>query len=131
MSIPDDEQDKSLPDRLREELPGILAWAVAGCRLWQEEGLTPPEAVMVATSEYRSESDTVGRCIDEICFQGPNARSSATELYQAYAKWAEQNGETPMSQTMFGRKLTERGFEKVRDTITRRFVWRGIGLLAQ
>ncbi len=31
------------PEVFQEELPGILAWAVEGCLLWQQEGLEPPE----------------------------------------------------------------------------------------
>src|SRR5215213_5093014 len=33
--IPKKEQDPQLPEKLREELPGVLAWAVEGCRQWQ------------------------------------------------------------------------------------------------
>jgi putative DNA primase/helicase len=33
-TIPKNEQDRSLPEKLREELPGILAWAVRGCIEW-------------------------------------------------------------------------------------------------
>ena len=29
--IPDDEQDSTLPEKLRRELPGVLAWMVSGC----------------------------------------------------------------------------------------------------
>jgi P4 family phage/plasmid primase-like protien len=37
--IPDAEQDRELPAKLREELPGIMAWAVRGCLDWQRNGL--------------------------------------------------------------------------------------------
>jgi len=35
------------------EMPGILAWAVAGSQLWLSHGLKLPDAVKQATSEYR------------------------------------------------------------------------------
>src|SRR5262249_13180590 len=42
-TIPADEQDKRLMEKLQAELPGILRWAVEGCLAWQcEDGLTPP-----------------------------------------------------------------------------------------
>jgi putative DNA primase/helicase len=31
--------DKFLIDKFQAELPGIMAWAVEGCLLWQREGL--------------------------------------------------------------------------------------------
>src|SRR5690606_33658354 len=39
VTIPDDQQDRDLPSKLRGELPGILAWCVRGCLEWQQIGL--------------------------------------------------------------------------------------------
>ena len=36
VTIASDDIDRDLPSKLRAELPGILAWAVRGCRQWQE-----------------------------------------------------------------------------------------------
>jgi putative DNA primase/helicase len=39
--------------RLRDELPGILAWAVRGALAWRQRGLeAPPANVQGATREY-------------------------------------------------------------------------------
>ena len=35
--------------------PAILKWALDGCLDWQAGGLAPPEEVLAATEEYRSE----------------------------------------------------------------------------
>lgn len=35
VTIPEADRDRDLPEKLREELPGILAWAVRGCLDWQ------------------------------------------------------------------------------------------------
>jgi len=59
--IPEEEQDTTVPEKLRAELPGILAWAVRGCLAWQQEGLPVPEEVQQATAGYREEMDTFGR----------------------------------------------------------------------
>ena len=37
ITIPSGERDPKLPEKLRAEWPGILAWAVRGCRKWQAE----------------------------------------------------------------------------------------------
>ena len=67
MVIPEDNQDKSLPLKLRQELPGLLAWAVAGCLEWQKSGLGVPDAVEQATKGYKEEMDVLGQFIDERC----------------------------------------------------------------
>jgi putative DNA primase/helicase len=60
VEIPEGERDPELPNRLRAELPGILAWAVQGCLLWLESGLGVPDQVRAATDAYRRESDILG-----------------------------------------------------------------------
>jgi putative DNA primase/helicase len=51
VTIPDNEQDKDLLQKLRAELLGILAWAVRSCLEWQKIGLCPPPEVLAATKE--------------------------------------------------------------------------------
>jgi len=53
VSIPKEERDKKLIQKLRAELPGILTWAVEGCLGWQSQGLRTPTAVETAVEEYR------------------------------------------------------------------------------
>ena len=45
VTITEEEKDTELPEKLRGELSGILAWAVRGCMEWQRVGLAEPEAV--------------------------------------------------------------------------------------
>lgn len=42
---------------LRQELPGILNWAVEGRLKWQAEGLEAPASVTASITAYRSEDD--------------------------------------------------------------------------
>jgi P4 family phage/plasmid primase-like protien len=37
VSIPAERRDRNLTRKLRDELPGIRAWAVKGCLMWQRE----------------------------------------------------------------------------------------------
>ena len=109
-----DRRDDRLREKLVGELPGILRWAVNGCQSWLEFGLRPPARVLAATSEYRSESDTLGAFLADCCRMENS--ESAGALYRAYAAWAGANGEQPMTSTMFGRRLTERGIVADRQT---------------
>ena len=50
VQIPKDKRDSSLPDKLREELLGILRWAIDGVLTLQQDGLRVPEKVVVRSS---------------------------------------------------------------------------------
>jgi P4 family phage/plasmid primase-like protien len=126
-------QDPKLPDKLRAELPGVLAWMVEGCLEWQEHGLGEPESVRQATEQYRAEMDTLAAFIEDKCVVREGMVAPATPLYKQYQMWCDDAGEKPETQKMFGMRLRERGF--VSDKIKRgphkdRKGWFGIGLRA-
>jgi putative DNA primase/helicase len=110
-------------------LPGILSWAVEGCIKWQRDGLREPAAVSQHTASYRNEMDVLGAFLEECCVAGPSESVSAAQLYSTFRDWAQESGEYLMSQTMFGRRLNDRGFrrEKSRDD-NNRVWWHGVGL---
>lgn len=109
VQIPDEEQDKHLPAKLRGELPGILAWAVRGYHAWQEIGLKPPEKVTAAVRAYRNEMDLIGIFLAEWCDVGAHgAWVGASDLYQFYRNWCEESGYFPVSQHKFGRLMRSR-----------------------
>lgn len=114
--IPPEKRDKDLKEKLRAELPGILNWVLAGCLEWQRAGLNPPQEVVNAIQEYRSESDVVAGFIDECCEVSRNAQVTVKALYAAYVRWCDANGETAKPQRSFSTTLTERGFGRNRGT---------------
>ena len=129
-TIPPEEQDTALPEKLRGELSGILAWAVEGCLEWRLDGLKPPDEVLTATKEYREEMDVLGAFLDECCQLGPERNVAASDLYQAYGSWCLNNGESQETQRKFGRRLTERGvFSRYKGGASGAHRWRGLDLL--
>jgi putative DNA primase/helicase len=110
-----DEMDRDLPRKLREELPGILAWAVRGCTEWLKRGLEEPDVVRRRTSEYRTDQDILGQFLSECCIEDPDSRVRAADLYQHYVNWAQQQGyRHPLTANAFGRRLGDRGFESAK-----------------
>lgn len=110
--IPENKVDKNLGDKLREELPDILAWMMEGYRLWKYEGLNKPKAVQDAVKEYRNEMDVIAAFLDsEYCVAGGEVKASV--LFAAYCEWASNNNEYKMSSTKFGREMAKR-YNKVR-----------------
>jgi putative DNA primase/helicase len=120
--IPQAEQDKKLPAKLVQEMPGILNWALAGCLAWQQGGMSEPAMVQAATTEYSKEMDEVGQFIDEYCEIGPKFMAPATELYKAFQ---DAMPDSQLSQHSFGAQLHRRGFEKGR-TKTGKHGWKGL-----
>ncbi|NQT17366.1 MAG: ATPase [Planctomycetes bacterium] len=110
--IPDEEQDHALPAKLRAEAPGILAWMVAGCKAWREGGLAEPEAVQIATGEYRAAEDQIAGFLLECCVERVAATVRASTLFDCYKRYCVETGEQPISQRKFGQALTERGVDR-------------------
>jgi putative DNA primase/helicase len=98
----------------RDELPGILNWAVEGCLEWQRDGLGVPDEVVKATREYEVEQDTFSTFLEEKCVVAPNARMLSIALYREYRAWAEQCGESPVSHKTFAALMSERNFAKTK-----------------
>src|SRR5829696_6871757 len=124
--------DPKLPEKLREELPGVLAWAVEGCVAWVEGGLGSSRAVDAATAAYRSETDVLDRFFEDACEFGPSAthRVSKKDLFQAWERWCYAEGTDPGMQVPFTRTVGERGvvrgFKDVKIKGVR--LWTGIKL---
>jgi putative DNA primase/helicase len=131
ISIPEKERDRNLLQKLKQELSGILNWAIEGCLEWQLYGLGTPAEVTDATNEYRNEMDLLNNFISEYCIEGKDFKVPSKNLYLAYSKWCEDNGEYQLKQASFGRKLKEKGFESKQFGKKRTRCWEGLDLVDQ
>ncbi len=110
-------RDKHFAEKITSiELPGILAWAVKGCMLWQQEGLKEPDYVKKAISEYKTEMDSFTNFFEECCEVSEKDRVSNKMLRATYDEWCKENGEYALTQRPFSQKLLERGFTKKRNS---------------
>lgn len=112
--IPPEKVDKNLKYKLRREFPQILAWAVEGCLLWQQEGLTVPKCVEQATAEYKTEMDILATFVDS-CLKIDNVAYhtiSAQDLFGMYQAWARANNEFVMTSRKFSREIQQKLPEK-------------------
>lgn len=129
VTIPPEERDPYLADKLKDEIPGILAWAVRGCLAWQQEGLHPPEEVSQATDGYRAAMDVLKAFLDECCLIDRRASVAKGDIYREYRNWCERSGEVAETQRSLSEQLQERGFTEGRIGHERTRAWAGIGLL--
>jgi putative DNA primase/helicase len=128
VTIPKDERDPCLSEKLRNEWPRILRWMIDGCIAWQSCGQDPPAVVRVATGEYLESEDALGRWIDECCLTGPNFSAKAKDLYASWKIWSEAAGEHVGSQKRLSRMLEDRGYPKGRQPGTSCRLFRRIAL---
>lgn len=112
-TIPADKRDPDLPEKLREAAPAILAWALAGWAEYQKIGLAEPPGVLADTAEYRSETDTVGRFLDELCIVSGNQmlKVETRAVRSAYEQFCRFEGGEPLSPQAFGRAMKQAGIE--------------------
>ena len=111
VTIPEAERDQNLPQKLRQEYPGILQWMIDGCIEWREQGLNPPAAVRHATDDYLESEDTFAAWIEECCKIGPNERERSADLYKSFRKWAERAGEFVPPNRRFNQTMDARSFK--------------------
>lgn len=114
VTIPPEERDEKLKDKLRKEWPGILSWMIEGCRAWRENGLQAPYAVTAATAEYLEGEDALTAWIDECCERDPAAWEPRNALFSSWRAWTERSGEYAGSQKRFSQTMEAHGFEPLR-----------------
>lgn len=128
VQITAEERDPKLGEKLREEWPAILAWAIRGCLEWQKTGLNPPAAVRDATDSYLKGEDAMGLWIEERCVQKDEDWISGSALFADWKYWAERAGQFVGTQKRFKQALEARGFFPKREAGTGQRGFTGICL---
>lgn len=105
--IPEEERDAELPERLHLSADAVLAWALNGLRAYQQNGMQTPPAVERRTSQYRNDSDDVGRFIESECVKVPGALTNRTEVWAAWEKFAREERAEPVKPSDFYNKVEQ------------------------
>ena len=115
VTIPKAERDDELPEKLKAEWPGILAWMIEGCLDWQRIGLNPPKAVTDATEEYLEVQDAISGWLEDRCdVEDPEAKTQRARLFESWKAWAERAREPVTQRARFFDALEGRGFRQER-----------------
>ena len=102
---------------LKEEMSGLLAWAVAGLQRALRRGrLLPTAAMSDATDEIRKDSNLVAGFLEDCCEYDYDRRVSAPDFCLAFAAWWQANKSdssgTPASESI-GRALQAMSDQKI------------------
>lgn len=125
--VPEDRQDKRLPEKLIAEAPGILAWMVRGCLSWQREGLIVPGEVAAATSQYRADCDYLTEFCEECLTFLPAAWTSSARLAETLDRWFRDNAVEPNHREL-KQRLRREGCEP--RTTRQGRGWSGVAIVA-
>jgi putative DNA primase/helicase len=125
IKIPSSERDPDLAIKLRAEFPGILAWAIRGCRKWQRDGLGQPAAVRTATEGWQQEMDHLKKFVAEELIIAPGLKVRSSQMFDRYTKWCSSHGEEALTIHNFKAKLQE-SLDVTHKRINGSSWWRGI-----
>jgi putative DNA primase/helicase len=104
--------DPELEEKLREEAPRILGWALKGCLQWQLHGLGRPASVIAATDEYFEEQDVFGQWLADRCEVEPDLWELPAALFRDWVSFAKEHGEAAGTMVTLSGRLKKAGFRQ-------------------
>lgn len=130
-SVKDSEQDKELENKLNDELPGILNWAIEGWHELQKNGqFFQPESGADQLQAFSEQSSPMKEFIEDICKKGTNESIEVKRIFSAWKLWAETMHYKPGNRNNFGRDLFSAfpnvGKERPREAGKRTYKYTGI-----
>ena len=132
--VPKENRDADLLNKLKQELPGILNWALEGLKAWQESGLNTPETLLKDSEDYRVELDTIKEFLDASIEAEAGAVIPTSHLFDQYKIWTKENLKDTESKQAFSKRIKHyfskfNGVKPYRNSTTRGF--KGIRFIRQ
>lgn len=108
-----DDADRTLKDRLKKQLPGILNWVVEGAQMYLENGkkFEVPETVKADTLEWKSNEDKIGAFLDTAITKRSDGKIKLTEFRKRYSDWCDERGYYVEAERELRKKLEDRAIE--------------------
>jgi putative DNA primase/helicase len=126
-------EDIRLADQLREELPGILEWALDGLdRLRARQSFRQPRSALDAVGDIQRMGSPVATFVDERCVVSEDASVLCSVLYAEWRQWCAAMGLEPGGANTLSRRLKSAcpDIETVKETSgARGLLYRGLRLL--
>jgi len=119
-TVPRDERDPNLDDKLEAELPGILNWAIEGLqRLVDQGGFTGDRSPGETADTWSKWGDSVKRFTEECLMETEKDRHiSKSEMFGTYLEYCRQENIPEDTKYKMGQRLAELGFEDGHATIS-------------
>lgn len=121
------EKDRTMPEKLKGEYGGILAWMVRGALDWMDNGFIEPDSVRDATAQFKDDSDPASRFLRACTVPDEKGSVQSSVLYAVFQAWAKAAGETEWAQKGFSQALKARLAKKASNGMH----WLGIKLIRE
>jgi putative DNA primase/helicase len=122
--LSESQKDRELKSKLHLEDAAIASWAIAGAMRWFREGLAPiPDQIQKRRGTWMAEMDLIGDFLANHCDEGPGFSVRAGDLFERYRKHGGH-----LNQTVFGTRMADRGFDKIRESGKGPTIYLGIKL---
>lgn len=104
--VDEKDQVKNLAEQLKQELPGILNWALEGLDRLNQQGFTVPQGQKELMEQYRRDSDPARSfLLDKYEASLNGTYVSCKDAYKTYQQWCEANGCRQMNERTFGQHV--------------------------
>ena len=132
-SVPSDQRDPNLREKLAVERDGIFMWALEGLQRLMENSyiFTETQRTKDELLRYKVESNSALMFIEECCEIAEAAECVREELFQRYRDYCNKNGMKSLSQANFNKDVeaSDGKVKRARDRVGSRHTWRGIRLV--
>jgi putative DNA primase/helicase len=109
--FPENIIDRYLENKLKDELPGILNWAIQGCLEWQEmKSLNPPAEVLLNENISYNYIDKLAEFFDDCLELSDSGRIRKTTLLKLYKQWCQENNIQIIPKKQFYKIFTDKQF---------------------
>lgn len=107
--IADDKRDVLLGEKLKNELPAIVAWALEGLVRLQKNNwtFTEPERAKANMEELRMTCSSVAEYLRDRFVVDDESKKPFKEVYGEYADWCKDNRRIPVSSNRFTREAID------------------------
>ena len=131
--ISEEKIDTGLREKLKTELPGILAWIVQGAAWYACSGIQFPAELNVIKQDYRVAADHFPLFVEDSIQSDAGSNVPVEQLWLTYEKWTQTNAETPLNHHQFKSRLQGQGFQQDRATVGGKQcrVWKGMKLICK
>jgi putative DNA primase/helicase len=86
----DPTKNQDIGEKLLQEIPGVLRWAIEGCLMWQHEGIgDTPKCVQEAIEEYQNVSYPLSEWLEDCIDINKEEKENQSKLYESYVSWSQ------------------------------------------
>ena len=101
-------EDRTLKDRLTQEVQGVAAWGLEGLRRLRVQGqFTQPKSSIPVLGEFRRLTSPLTEFLEETCERGDRNKCWVLKsmIYDAWNSWSKQHGVPQWRRAQFGQRL--------------------------